>query len=205
MDLVLDGSHLTIHDVERVAREGDKVSISDEAIGRINACREMIQRKIDAHEVMYGVTTGIGEFSEVVLSPDQVLNFQKYLVYSHAAGIGEPMPLEVVRGAMVSRINVHCHGNSGGRLEITQLLIDMVNQGVTPVVASKGSVGACGDLSPMSQIAMTMMGEGEAFFQGERMPSTDVLSSAGLNPIELEYPARREALPYHLKGATGAL
>ncbi|MDP7312639.1 MAG: aromatic amino acid ammonia-lyase [Candidatus Thalassarchaeaceae archaeon] len=186
MDLVLDGSHLTIHDVERVAREGDKVSISDEAIGRINACRDMIQRKIDAHEVMYGVTTGIGEFSEVVLSPDQVLNFQKYLVYSHAAGIGEPMPLEVVRGAMVSRINVHCHGNSGGRLEITQLLIDMVNQGVTPVVASKGSVGACGDLSPMSQIAMTMMGEGEAFFQGKRMPSADALSSAGLNPIELE-------------------
>ncbi|MDP6378786.1 MAG: aromatic amino acid ammonia-lyase [Candidatus Thalassarchaeaceae archaeon] len=186
MDLVLDGSHLTIHDVERVAREGDKVSISDEAGERINACREMIQRKIDAHEVMYGVTTGIGEFSEVVLSPEQVLDFQKYLVYSHAAGIGEPMPLEVVRGAMVSRINVHCHGNSGGRLEVTQLLIDMLNQGVTPVVASKGSVGACGDLSPMSQIAMAMMGEGEAFFEGKRMPSADALSSAGLNPIELE-------------------
>ncbi len=113
MGLVLDGSHLTIHDIETVARAGEKISISDDSWIRIKACRDMIQRKIDNHEVMYGVTTGIGEFSEVVLNPEQVLNFQKFLVYSHAAGIGAPMPLEVVRGAMVSRINVHCNGNSG--------------------------------------------------------------------------------------------
>ena len=96
------------------------------------------------------------------------------------------MPIDVVRGAMLGRINVHCHGNSGGRAELTQLLIDMLNQGVTPVVASKGSVGACGDLSPMSQIAMTMMGEGDAFYQGERMSSTEALVSAGLEPLTLE-------------------
>ena len=163
MDLVLDGNHLSIADVESVARENVKVSVSDDAWQRIHNCRKMIQKKIDAHEVMYGVTTGIGEFSEVVLSPDDLKSFQKFLVYSHAAGIGEPMPIDVVRGAMLGRINVHCHGNSGGRAELTQLLIEMLNQGVTPVVASKGSVGACGDLSPMSQIAMTMMGEGDAF------------------------------------------
>ena len=186
MGLVLDGSHLTIHDIETVARAGEKISISDDSWIRIKACRDMIQRKIDNHEVMYGVTTGIGEFSEVVLNPEQVLNFQKFLVYSHAAGIGEPMPLEVVRGAMVSRINVHCNGNSGGRPEITQLLIDMVNHGITPVVASKGSVGACGDLSPMSQIAMAMMGEGDSFYEGNRISSLDALNSAGLKPVQLE-------------------
>ncbi len=186
MDLVLDGSNLTIHDLERVARGGCTVSVSDDAWSRIIACREMIQRKIDAHEVMYGVTTGIGEFSEVVLTPEQVMEFQKYLVYSHAAGIGGPMPIDVVRGAMVGRINVHCHGNSGGRVEITKLLIDMLNHNVTPLVASKGSVGACGDLSPMSQIAMTMMGEGDAYYNGERMSSLEALARAGLKPIELE-------------------
>ncbi len=186
MDLVLDGSQLSIGDVESVSRRNVRVSVSDEAWQRIHKCREMIQKKIDAHEVMYGVTTGIGEFSEVVLSPDDVQSFQKFLVYSHAAGIGEPMPIEVVRGAMVGRINVHCHGNSGGRAEVTQLLVDMLNTGVTPLVASKGSVGACGDLSPMSQIAMTMMGEGEAFYQGQRMDSTEALKSAGLEPLTLE-------------------
>ena len=186
MDLVLDGTQLSIHDLENVARSGCNVSISDDAWGRIRACRKMIQQKIDAHEVMYGVTTGIGEFSEVVLNPEQVVNFQKFLVYSHAAGIGDEMPIDVVRGAMLSRINVHCHGNSGGRPEVTQLLIDMLNCGVTPVAASKGSVGACGDLSPMSQIAMAMMGEGDSFFEGERMSSSDALTAAGLTPIQLE-------------------
>ncbi|MBT4059463.1 MAG: aromatic amino acid lyase [Euryarchaeota archaeon] len=186
MTIVLDGDHLTIHDVEAVARGGREVSVSDEAWDRIRICREMIQRKIDDHEVMYGVTTGIGEFSEVVLTPPQVKEFQKFLVYSHAAGIGGPMPIEVVRGGMLGRINVHCHGNSGGRVEITQMLIDLLNLGVTPVVAMKGSVGACGDLSPMSQIAMTMMGEGDAFYQGERMSSLDALSAAGLEPIVLQ-------------------
>ena len=186
MSVVLNGEGLTIHDVERVARKGEMIEVSDEAWSRITACRNMIQRKIDKHEIMYGVTTGIGEFSEVVLTPEQTQQFQKFLVYSHAAGIGEPMPEEVVRGAMVGRINVHCHGNSGGRAEVTELLVEMVNRHVTPLVASKGSVGACGDLSPMSQIAMTMMGEGEAFHDGVRMSSAEALANAGLTPITLE-------------------
>ena len=186
MPVELDGSQLRIEDVEAVARNRDQVSVSKDAWGRIDVCRSMIQRKIDAHEVMYGVTTGIGEFSEVVLSPDQVEEFQKYLIYSHAAGIGEPMIEEVVRGAMLGRINVHCHGNSGGRPEITEHLINMLNRGITPIAAAKGSVGACGDLSPMSQIAMSMMGEGEAIYDGKRMPSDAALESAGLQPLVLQ-------------------
>jgi histidine ammonia-lyase len=186
MTLELDGSNLSIDGLESVARSGEQVSISDASWDRIRACREMIQQKIDAHEVMYGVTTGIGEFSEVVLTSDQVREFQRYLVYSHAAGIGDAMPAEVVRGAMAGRINVHCHGNSAGRAELTQQLIEMLNRGVTPIVAAKGSVGACGDLAPMSQVAMAMMGEGEAWYDGERLPAAEALEATGLSPIELQ-------------------
>ena len=130
----------------------------------------MLEEKIKAHEIMYGVNTGIGEFSEVVLTDEQVQQFQRYLIYNHAAGIGEPAPIEYVRGAMAGRINVHAHGNSGCRPEITQTLVEMLNKGVTPFVCQKGSVGACGDLAPMSQIALLLMGEGEAYYQGERLP-----------------------------------
>jgi len=154
MTVELNGSNLSIEGLESIARGGEQVSVSDASWDRIRACREMIQRKIDDHEVMYGVTTGIGEFSEVVLTSEQVREFQRYLVYSHAAGIGDAMPAEVVRGAMAGRINVHCHGNSAGREELTRQLVEMLNRGVTPVVAAKGSVGACGDLSPMAQVAM---------------------------------------------------
>ncbi|MCH2638170.1 MAG: aromatic amino acid ammonia-lyase [Candidatus Thalassarchaeum sp.] len=186
MPVELDGNHLTIFDVAAVSRNKDNVSVSNAAWKRIDDCRAMIQNKIDAHEVMYGVTTGIGEFSEVVLNPDQVKEFQRYLIYSHAAGIGDPMVEDVVRGAMLGRINVHCHGNSGGRREVTEQMINMLNRGITPIAAAKGSVGACGDLSPMSQIAMAMMGEGEAIYDGKRMPADAALESAGLQPLELQ-------------------
>ena len=185
MPVDLNGSELSIYDVASVARNRDKVSVTKDSWQRIEKCRSLIQSKIDEHEVMYGVTTGIGEFSEVVLNPEQVKEFQRYLVYSHAAGIGEPMVEEVVRGAMLGRINVHCHGNSGGRSEVTQQMVNMLNRGITPIVAAKGSVGACGDLSPMSQIAMAMMGEGEVIYDGKRMPADAALKSAGLHPLEL--------------------
>lgn len=107
-------------------------------------------------------------------------NFKKYLIYNHAAGIGEPMPIEYVRGAMASRINVHAKGHSGCRPEITLTLVEMLNKGVTPVVCQKGSVGACGDLAPMSQIALLMMGEGEAFYNGERLPGKIAFEKAGI-------------------------
>src|ERR1035437_9616434 len=107
MTFVIKGAGLTIEDVVRVARQNEKVELDKKAIERINICRAMLERKIAAHEIMYGVNTGIGEFSEVVLNDDQVKDFQKYLVYNHAAGIGDPAPPEYVRGAMLGRINVH--------------------------------------------------------------------------------------------------
>ena len=180
MTLIIKGAGLTIEDVVNVARNNEKVELHPEAVERIIKCRTMLENKIEANEIMYGVNTGIGEFSEVVLDDDQVKDFQKYLIYNHAAGIGDPMPLEYVRGAMLGRINVHAHGNSGCRPEITQTLVDMLNKGVTPWVCQKGSVGASGDLAPMSQIALLMMGEGQAYFEGELYEGKEALERAGI-------------------------
>jgi histidine ammonia-lyase len=180
MTYIVTGTGLTIEDVVKVARHNEKVELHPQALDRMNKCREMLEKKIIAREIMYGVNTGIGEFSEVVLNDDQVKDFQKYLIYNHAAGIGEPMPLDWVRGAMLGRVNVHAHGNSGVRPEITFTLIDMLNKGVTPWVCTKGSVGASGDLAPMSQIALLMMGEGKAYYQGTLYPGKEALEKAGI-------------------------
>jgi histidine ammonia-lyase len=180
MTVVIKGSGLTIEDLVKVARYGEKVELHPDAVVRINKCRAMLEKKVLAHEIMYGVNTGIGEFSEVVLNDDQVKDFQKYLVYNHAAGIGEAAPVDHVRAAMLLRANVHAHGNSGNRIEITQTLIDMLNKGVTPYVCVKGSVGACGDLAPMSQIALLMMGENTAFYKGEWLHGRVAMEKAGI-------------------------
>lgn len=181
MSVILDGSNLTVEKLVRIARHNEKVELSNEALQRIKTCRAMLEEKIIAHEIMYGVNTGIGEFSEVVLNDEQVKDFQKYLIYNHSAGIGEPMPIEYVRGAIAGRINVHAHGNSGCRPEITLTLIEMLNKNCIPVVCEKGSVGACGDLAPMAQIALLLMGEGEAFYNGERLPGNIAFEKAGIN------------------------
>jgi histidine ammonia-lyase len=186
MSIVVRGSGMTIEEVVRVARGRESVSIDPEAIRRIEKCRGMLDAKIKAREIMYGVNTGIGEFSEVVLADDQVELFQRYLIYSHTAGWGEPFPEDIVRAAMLTRINVHCHGNSGQRPIVTQTLAEMLNRGVTPVVCQKGSVGACGDLSPMGQMALVLLGEGEAFYKGKRMSGKEAMAAAGIPTIVYE-------------------
>jgi len=180
MTVTITGKNLSIEDIEAVARRGAKVALHPDALERIRHCRAFIEERIAAGEIMYGVNTGIGEFSEVVLTDEQVEEFQRYLIYNHAAGIGDPAPIDHIRAAMLLRINVHANGHSGGRPEITQTLMAMLNAGVTPVVCEKGSVGACGDLAPMSQIALLMMGEGEAFYQGNRLPGAKALEEAGI-------------------------
>ena len=183
MTVVLTGSGLTIEKLVKVSRNNEKVELHTSALNRIIDCRKMLEKKIKAREIMYGINTGIGEFSEVILNDKQVKEFQKYLVYNHAAGIGDPAPIEYVRGAMVSRVNVHAHGQSGCRPEITQTLVQMLNKGVTPFVCQKGSVGACGDLAPMSQIALLMMGEGKAYYEGKLLEGKKALKKA-----EIEIP-----------------
>jgi histidine ammonia-lyase len=184
--VVLDGTSLTVDQVVRIARDREPVELSAEALERIRASRAMLEDKLAAREVMYGTNTGIGEFSEVVLDDEQVEEFQRYLVYNHAAGIGPPMPEDVVRGAIAGRINVHAKGYSGCRPEIPQTYVAMLNAGVTPVVAERGSVGASGDLAPMAQIALLLLGEGEAFYAGERLPGAAALARAGIAPPGLQ-------------------
>jgi histidine ammonia-lyase len=175
-----DDRRLTIEDVVRVARGGEPVALAPAALERIAKCRAMLERKLAAHETMYGVNTGIGELSEVALDDEQVRRFQRYLIYNHAAGIGDPAPVERVRAAMLSRVAVHARGFSGCRPEIPLTYVALLNAGITPITSEKGSVGASGDLAPMSQIALSLMGEGECVWRGERMPTRTAMERAGV-------------------------
>ena len=180
MSVIITGKDLKIEDVYKVAFGLEKIELHSDALEKIKKCRTFIEKKITEKEIIYGVNTGIGEFSEVVLTDEQIKNFQRYLIYNHSAGIGKPAPIEHVRAAMLTRINVHANGHSGCRPEITQTYVDMLNKSVTPVVCEKGSVGACGDLSPMSQIALLLLGEGEAFYNGERLSGKTAMEKAGI-------------------------
>ncbi len=180
MAIRLDDSRLTIEKIVQIARHNEKVELPPEAVERIKKCRAMLEKKIQAREIMYGVNTGIGEFSEVVFTDDKIEDFQRYLIYNHAAGIGDPAPIEYVRGAMAGRINVLAKGHSGCRPEIALTLVEMLNKGVIPYVCQKGSVGACGDLAPMSQIALLLLGEGQAYYQGELLEGKEAMDKAGI-------------------------
>ncbi|MBN1149923.1 aromatic amino acid lyase [candidate division WOR-3 bacterium] len=176
----LNGKNLTVETVVDVARKKGTISLNPDSLDKITKCRKMLEEKISSGEIMYGINTGIGEFSEIVLDESQIKEFQKYLIYNHSAGIGEPMPEEWVRGAMLGRINVHCNGNSACRPEITKTIVEMINKEVTPQVCKKGSVGACGDLAPMSQIALLLMGEGKAYHRGELLNGKTAMERAGI-------------------------
>ena len=180
MATVLDGSALTVEKMAQIARHNEKVEPHPEALERIKKCCAMLEKKIKAREIMYGINTGTGEFSEVVLNDEHVKEFQKYLIYNHTAGIGDPAPIEYVRGAIASRINVLALGKSGCRPEIPMTMVEMLNKGVRPVVCLKGSVGACGGLAPMSQIALLLMGEGEAYYKEKQLQGKVAMELAGI-------------------------
>jgi histidine ammonia-lyase len=186
MTIELDGSTLTIEKVIDIARNKNQISIHPDAQDRIKECRDLLEKKISENETLYGVNTGIGELSEVILSQEQVEEYQKYLIYSHAAGYGDPIAEDAVRAAILSRINCHCHGHSGLRPVVVKTLVAMLNKGVTPVMCQKGSVGACGDLSPMAQMALVPIGEGEAFYKGERMSGKQAMDAAEIPTIVYE-------------------
>jgi len=186
MSIKITGNDLTIQDIVEVSRNNAKIKISATSIEKIIACRKLVKEKISDGEIMYGINTGIGEFSETILSPDKIKDFQKYLIYNHSAGIGPPAPAEHVRAAMTSRVNVHAKGMSGCRLIITQTLVEMINKGVTPYVCSKGSVGASGDLAPMAQIALVLLGKGEAYFNGKLLDGEEAMNAAQIKIPGLE-------------------
>jgi histidine ammonia-lyase len=188
MDTVyLDGEGLTIEQVEQVARHNAQVKLSPKGIQNIEKCSKVVLDLVNADVAIYGVTTGIGEFARIRISPEDSAELQRRIIYSHAAGTGDVLEEDVVRGMMMIRANTLAKGYSGVRLPIAQILVDMVNAGVHPVVYEKGSVGTSGDLSPMSQMAEVCLGEGEAFYRGERLPGDEALRRAGLKPVTLSY------------------
>ncbi|MBD3234886.1 MAG: histidine ammonia-lyase [candidate division Zixibacteria bacterium] len=183
----LDGEHLTIEQLRDIARNNDNVELSPKGIENIETCRAIIDGLVESGLAIYGVTTGIGEFARIRISPEQSSELQRRIVYSHAAGTGDPFPIEVVRGAMACRANTLAKGYSGVRMKIANIFLELLNKGVTPVVFEKGSVGTSGDLSPLAQLAEVCLGEGEAFYKGERMPGGEALKQAGIEPVDLSY------------------
>jgi histidine ammonia-lyase len=206
MAIVLNGKGLTVEKLVRIARHGEKVEVPPEAWERIKVCRAMLEEKIVAKEIMYGVNTGIGEFSEVVLDDDQTEQFQRYLIYNHAAGIGDLAPIEYVRGAMAGRINVQVQGKSGCRPEIVETLVAMLNKGVTPAVCQKGSVGASGDLAPMSQIALllTAMSAIHIYDMNRWLKQAEIACAMTLEALYANMKPYN-ALLHEVRGFTGAL
>ncbi|MHB1242215.1 MAG: histidine ammonia-lyase [Gaiellaceae bacterium] len=178
----LTGDDLRIEDVWEVAVHRAAVALSDEGRGRIAAARALVE---EAPENTYGVNTGFGRFVSESIRPDQVDELQLRLLRSHACGVGEPYPPEVVRAAMLLRANALAKGYSGARIETVELLIECLNRGVLPRVPARGSVGASGDLAPLAHLALPLVGEGHAWFEGALLSGADALAAAGLAPVRL--------------------
>ncbi|MEA3558694.1 MAG: aromatic amino acid ammonia-lyase, partial [Candidatus Thermoplasmatota archaeon] len=183
MEVILDGENATYEDIVKVARQGANIRFSEEGEKRIERCQRMIEKLVEKGEKIYGVTTGIGELASVSLSPEQGLELQKKIIFSHSASFGNDLPLEEVKAAMISRANTWSKGHSGLRLSTARTYIEMVNRNVVPIVYEKGSVGCSGDLSPLSQIAEVVLGEGTADLNGERMSGKEAMLKAGLEPV----------------------
>lgn len=181
----LDGLGLSIGDVLQVCLSDAKVALSAASLAAVETSRAYVDKLIQEERVVYGITTGFGYFKERRIGQDAVEQLQYNLIVSHSAGVGEPLPREVVRAMLLLRANALAKGYSGIRPETLQLLIDMLNRGVHPRIPSQGSVGASGDLSPLSHLALVMIGEGEAEVEGHVMPGAAALQAVGLKPIRL--------------------
>ncbi|MFD1774720.1 histidine ammonia-lyase [Paenibacillus rhizophilus] len=182
----LDGDSLTLKQVAGAIFSGDKVKISDEARVKVNQSRAIIDAIVKQGRSVYGVTTGFGKFSDTVISAKDAEKLQINLIRSHACAVGEPLPPDTVRTMLLLRANALAKGYSGITADALQLLIDMLNAGITPVIPSQGSLGASGDLAPLSHLALVLVGEGEARVQGERLSGSEALRRVGLKPIKLK-------------------
>jgi histidine ammonia-lyase len=181
----LDGDSLTLDDLIAIAYDDEQVSLSDLSRDRVRAARVVIDRAADDDTPAYGINTGFGNFANVRIPHDSLAELQLNLLRSHAAGVGEPLPVPVVRATMALRANVLAKGFSGIRLETLERLLELLNHRVHPVVPSRGSVGASGDLAPLAHLALVLIGEGEAWHDGARESGAAALVRAGLTPASL--------------------
>lgn len=181
----IDGESLTLDQVISVARDLARVKLHVSGKAKLARSRGAVEKILAGDQVVYGVNTGFGKFSDVSVSPEDRNTLQKNIIMSHAGGIGEPLPRDAVRAMMLLRANSLTKGYSGVRLEVVQLLLDMLNSRIHPVVPCKGSVGASGDLIPLAHIALAMIGLGEVEYKGKVLPSADAFRQAGLHPVSL--------------------
>jgi histidine ammonia-lyase len=185
--VVLTGDDLTVADAWAVAVDGAEAVLADAARDKMRVARELVERAAHgAREHTYGVNTGFGRFVSQSIPEELTEELQLRLLRSHACGVGEPYPDEIVRAAMLLRANTLAKGSSGARVETVELLLACLDRGALPVVPSRGSVGASGDLAPLAHLALPLVGEGEAWFAGERLAGRDALLRAGLEPVRLE-------------------
>src|SRR6266567_2590335 len=184
--LELDGQRLTLEQVAAVASGDEHVTLSPAARGRVEQSRRVVEKIITEGRVVYGVNTGFGKLSDVHIEPAQLRELQLNLVRSHSCGLGAPLSEAEARSMLLLRANVLARGYSGCRSILIDALIGMLDRGVTPVIPEKGSVGASGDLAPLAHLALALIGEGEAFYRGERLPSADALRRAEIEPLQLE-------------------
>jgi len=189
--ITVDGLSLTLERFAAVVRDLRPVVLDQGARGRVRAAREVIERAAESGEAVYGVTTGFGNLANVRIAHDDLETLQERLVLSHAAGMGEPLAEEEARAMLLLRANTLARGHSGVREVLLERLLAMLNLGLHPVVPSRGSVGASGDLAPLAHLALPVLGRGEVWYQGERVAAAAALERAGLAPIRL---AAREGL-----------
>lgn len=185
-EIELDGRNLSLEAIATVACEGARVCVAPEALERVAAARAFVEEQFGRGVAIYGVTTGFGRLANVSVAPADAARLQVNLVRSHAAGTGPALREEFVRAAGVLRASSLCAGHSGIRTATLDLLVEILNRGVTPVVPAQGSVGASGDLAPLAHMTLTLLGEGEAYYRGERMSAANALRAAGLKPVELQ-------------------
>jgi histidine ammonia-lyase len=184
--LLIDGDTLRLEEILQVARNEMTVELSSEAKACVQESRELVDRVAAGDAPAYGINTGFGTLAEVRIDKKDLRELQRNLILSHAAGVGTPLSIPETRALLLLRCNVLAKGFSGIRLETLQLALDMLNKDVVPVVPERGSVGASGDLAPLAHLALVFIGEGEAFYQGTRMPARSALERAGLTPVVLE-------------------
>ena len=183
--LSLDGQPLTLAEIEAVSLQNRPVAIAAPARERVAASRALIEQIVAAGQTVYGVNTGFGKLADVRITTDHLAQLQTNLVRSHAGGVGQPLSEAEARAMVLLRANVLAKGFSGCRIELLELLVALLNAGVHPVIPEKGSVGASGDLAPLAHLALVVIGEGEAFYKGERMPGGEALRRAALKPLQL--------------------
>lgn len=183
--IIITGNDLTLEDFISVSRNHAPIEISSEAVKEIKASRKVVDDFVKNEETVYGITTGFGKFSDVVISEKDTAKLQENLIITHAVGVGEAFTEEIARGIMLLRVNNLAKGYSGARLSTVKVLVEMLNKGVIPLIPEKGSLGASGDLAPLSHMVLVMLGRGHAFYKGEKLSGEEAMKKAGIDSIEL--------------------